>query len=117
MYRDFLLASFPGHVGTRLTSCTDQFVLSCIHVRTITAEHSTSIEDVDKFIAALKQKVVRSGPCVVVIEIWSVALPFLMQTSIHPTSLARCLVESTLRGQPNLRCLEFPSFFASGFIQ
>eukprot|EP00731_Ephydatia_muelleri_P029089 Em0020g733a len=25
--------------------------------------------------------------------------------------------ERVLRGQPNLRCLEFPSFFASGFIQ
>ncbi|CAI8044553.1 Pyridoxal-dependent decarboxylase domain-containing protein 1 [Geodia barretti] len=58
-------------------------------------EHSTSIEDVDSFIDALKQKAL----------------------SLHTTSLLRCLVESTLRGQPNLRCLEFPSFFAGGFIQ
>ena len=27
------------------------------------------------------------------------------------------VLRATLRGQPNLRCLEFPSFFASGFIQ
>lgn len=58
-------------------------------------EHSTSIEDVDGFVDALKQKV----------------------QTLHTTSLLRCLIESTLRGQPNLRCLEFPSFFAGGFIQ
>ena len=44
-------------------------------------------------------------------------LPLSVQQTLHTTSLLRCLIESTLRGQPNLRCLEFPSFFAGGFIQ
>ena len=39
------------------------------------------------------------------------------QQSIHMTALARRLIEEELKGQPNLRCLEFPSFFGSGFIQ
>ena len=107
-----------------------------------TIEHSTSIEDVDRFIDALKLKVVRTQQllqcyyqhvqqCIFLwssmddIRVWllqvcSCQLPCRLLTSqfsLHPTSLARCLIESTLRGQPNLRCLEFPSFFASGFIQ
>ena len=39
------------------------------------------------------------------------------QRTMHATALIRGLIERVLRGQPNLRCLEFPSFFASGFIQ
>lgn len=58
-------------------------------------EHSTSLDDVDKFIEALKKRI----------------------ESLHITALARRLIETELAGQPNLRCLEFPSFFGSGFIQ
>eukprot|EP00731_Ephydatia_muelleri_P029069 Em0020g713a len=58
-------------------------------------EHSTSLEDVNRFADALAQKV----------------------RTMHATALVRGLIERVLRGQPNLRCLEFPSFFASGFIQ
>ena len=42
---------------------------------------------------------------------------YLSQETLHTTALVRRLIESQLKGQPNLRCLEFPSFFAAGFIQ
>lgn len=58
-------------------------------------EHSTSIEDIDRFVEALSQRV----------------------QTLHTTALVRRLIESQLKGQPNLRCLEFPSFFAAGFVQ
>ena len=45
------------------------------------------------------------------------SVSFSLQQTLHTTALVRRLIESQLKGQPNLRCLEFPSFFAAGFVQ
>ena len=90
-------------------------LLTPLRMHTCT-EHSTSIEDVDRFIEALKQKAV-SGATALTSDPVSPQTPPPPQDTIHTTSLARRLLERELKGRPNLRCLEFPSFFASGFIQ
>lgn len=93
------------------------FVVHYIYTFMSPTEHSTSIEDVDAFIDALKQKVVSMCLRRLPASGQLLNMYLCLQLSLHTTSLLRCLVESTLRGQPNLRCLEFPSFFAGGFIQ
>ena len=55
-----------------------------------------------------------SVPCIMYKQLY--VLIFWQQT-LHTTALVRRLIESQLKGQPNLRCLEFPSFFAAGFVQ
>jgi hypothetical protein len=58
-------------------------------------EHSTSVEDIEKFAEELKAKV----------------------DTLHPVAQARCLFELALRNQTNLRWLEFPNVHCVAIIQ